>query len=310
MNWINTMIVEFNDDMAHTSLRPSLSLPCIHCRTFVADGGTASPLRGERHMVRWEPPPLPPPKVLTSPCPPHPIAPSFPADDRTPCMPTVSTISLCPFAVVFGIPVAATIVPSSFARRRGGARAQCWGGTGTWRWSAGRLRKMLTTTIVNFGCCCLHSPWPTWSPWSCRSGPSSTFLSPALLHLHAIASHPPFWLLSAPIASSHHQLLLAFTTLTSMVGCCVHAHFVVRRPFHCLLPTFIIYNHCVGLNAFVAGRHPPLPPIHHQPQLLAFAALPSMVGCCILHPISSSTHFHHRPLVQSSTLLSPTQRNK
>ena len=222
MNWINTMIVEFNDDTAHTSLRPSFTLPCIHCRTFIADGGTASPLRVERHLVRQKPPPLPPPKVLTSPCPPRPIAPSFPADDRMPCMPTVSTISLCPFAIVLGIPVAATIVPSSFAHRRGGARARCWGGTGTWRWSAGWPRKML------------------------------------------------------------------------------------HRP----LPTFIIYNHCVRLNAFVSGRHPLSPPIHHQPQLLAFAALPSMVGCCILHPMSSSTHFHHRPLVQSLTLLSPTQRNK
>jgi hypothetical protein len=82
----------------------------------------------------------------------------------------------------------------------------------------------------------------------------SSFLPLSLCH-HL---PPAFLIVECPhhrfIVSSFCQLLLAFTTHLSMVGCCVHAHFVVLRPFRRPLLDFIISRHCASIDAFVAGH--------------------------------------------------------
>jgi hypothetical protein len=228
----------------------------------------------------------------------------------------------------------------------------------------------MTTTIVCCCCRCLPHPWPTWSPRSCWSRPSLTLLFPALLCLQAIASYPPFLLLSAFTTGPSQALLVGrcwplllsrrWLVVTSMPN----LRFVVRRPLSSLQVLMLLSTAdalfcpspstalllsspaavclcCSSVNGLLFRlcplRRPPSvlssaarfhhltpsckrrrfrcwppPPFatHHQPQMLAFAALPSMVGCCVLRPPSSSTHFCHCLPVQSSTLVWPTQNKK
>ena len=161
---------------------------------------------------------------------------------------------------------------------------------------------MLTTMILRccYRCRCLHRPWPTWLPRSCRSGPSLTLLFPALLRLqHCLL--PAFLVVECPhhrsIASSCRQPLLAFITLPSMVGPCVHARFAICSP----LPAFIIAN----VDAFVDGCRPFLLPIaiHFPLALIASRclSLPLFSRWLVVAPLpasSSSNPFHH-PLPNS-----------
>ena len=91
-------------------------------------------------------------------------------------------------------------------------------------------------------------------------------------------------------------------------GCCASARFVVLRPFRRPLPNSIISRHHGSVDAFVAGRCPLLRPITSHS---CFACLcRSPVNGWLLHPPSSvilHPFLSSSALVQSSTLLSPTQ---
>jgi hypothetical protein len=97
-----------------------------------------------------------------------------------------------------------------------------------------------------------------------------------------------------PLSScSLRWLLLAFTALLSMVGCCVRACFALCS----LSPAFNIASG----EFFATSRHPLLPPIashlsscsHCWP--LVFATLPSMVGCCVHACFAILLSFRHPP---------------
>ena len=103
---------------------------------------------------------------------------------------------------------------------------------------------------------CLNPLWQT-----CFSIPHHHLISPH----PGFHSNPPWPMLSChqpppafaancqPLYScSCHQPLLAFTTLLSMVGCCIHACFALCS----LPPAFII----ASINAFVTSQHPLLLP--------------------------------------------------
>ncbi len=189
---------------------------CFHCHTCIA----APSLRREGRplpcvvtVVRQQQPLLPPlPWVWTGPHPPRPPAPP----PRRWWLNASYTNCLHDLCVSIGRP---PWDPCCCHRRAIVIRVPSWRGlsamlrgTGSaQRWSIGWPGTILMKPIMH--CCCLHHrhPLPTWSLWSCRSGPSSTPFSPDpnphSSSCHRIASHPPFWLLSAPTTGPSQYLI-------------------------------------------------------------------------------------------------------
>ena len=125
------------------------------------------------------------------------------------------------------------------------------------------LRRLLLafTTLLSMVGCCVRACFAL-----CSLSPAFNIASGKFF---ATSQHP----LSPPIASHlsscSHCRPLAFATLPSMVGCCVHACFAVLLSFRCPPPALIISCCCAGIIVFIAACHPLSPSIaSHSPLAL------------------------------------------
>ena len=226
-------MITSNDDTIHASPHPLLSLPRICRRAFIAEGGAAFPLRGDRRKMtsaaaapdgspNWSFPPSP-----------HRHRPLLP------CRRLKTSYANC----LHDLRASTCHHPQDLHPPQRGSSMTLKG-----HWLMTMEHRMAENNADNNDCVLLL-PLPSPSSahlvaavLSVQTLPDTPLPSPPLSSSHCLI--PDFFIVECPhhrsITSSPCQLLLAFTSLPSMVGCYVHVRFVVRHPLSSLQVSMLL----------------------------------------------------------------------